>query len=156
MLDPAEYREAIGHFATGVTVVTTEGPAGLTASAIASLSLDPLLMVVCLDNGSRTLERVKSSGRLAVNVLARDQEELATRFATKAGDAEKFDGVAWHEVEGVPVLDGVVAWLAGEVQDLVSGGDHQIAITTVKAAQSPGGDPLVHWRGGYRGLITDY
>lgn len=156
MVDPVAYRQAIGHFATGVTVVTTAGPAGLTASAICSLSLDPLLMVVCLDNGSRTLERVRQNGRLAVNVLARYQEELASRFATKAGDAEKFDGVAWHEVEGVPVLDGVVAWLAGEVQELLPGGDHQIAITTVKAAESPGGEPLVHWRGGFRGLITDY
>ena len=135
-----------------MTVVTTTGPAGLTASAICSLSLDPLLMIVCLDNGSRTLERVKASGRLAVNVLARDQQELAARFATKAGDAEKFDGVAWHEAEGVPVLDGVVAWLAGEVVEWVAGGDHQIAITTVTAAESPGGEPLVHWRGGYRGL----
>lgn len=152
VVDPAAYRQAIGHFATGVTIVTTPGPAGLTASAICSLSLDPLLMIVCLDNGSRTLERVRSSGRLAVNVLARDQEELATRFATKAGDAEKFDGVRWHEVEGVPVLDGVVAWLAGEVQEMVPGGDHQIAIAAVAAAESPGGDPLVHWRGGYRGL----
>ena len=155
MVDPAAYRQAIGHFATGVTVVTTAGPAGLTASAICSLSLDPLLMVVCLDNGSRTLERVKASGRLAVNVLARDQEAVATRFATKAGDAEKFEGVPWHEVEGVPIIDGVVAWLAGEVQEWVPGGDHQIAITNVKAADSPGGDPLLHWRGGYRGLTTN-
>ena len=152
MLDPGAYREAIGHFATGVTVVTTAGPAGLTASAICSLSLDPLLMVVCLDNGSRTLERVRSSGRLAVNVLARDQQELAARFATKAGDAEKFEGVAWHEAEGVPVLDGAVAWLAGEVQELVAGGDHQIAITNVTAAHAPGGEPLLHFRGGWRGL----
>lgn len=135
-----------------MTVVTTAGPAGLTASAICSLSLDPLLMIVCLDNGSRTLERVRASGRLAVNVLARDQEGLATRFATKAGDAEKFDRVAWHDVDGLPVLDGVVAWLAGDLVEWVPGGDHQIAITTVTAAESPGGEPLVHWRGGYRTL----
>ena len=152
MLDPAAYRQAIGHFATGVTVVTTPGPAGLTASAICSLSLEPLLMVVCLDNGSRTLERVRESGRLAVNVLARDQEALATRFATKGSEAGKFDGVPWHEADGVPVLDGVVAWLAGEVAELVPGGDHQIAITTVTAAESHGGEPLLHWRGGYRTL----
>lgn len=135
-----------------MTIVTTAGPAGLTASAICSLSLDPLLMIVCLDNGSRTLERVRSTGRLAVNVLSRDQEAVAATFATKAPDAEKFAAVSWHEVDGLPVLDGTVAWLAGELQQLVSGGDHQIGITRVTHAESAGGEPLLHWRGGYRTL----
>ena len=135
-----------------MTVVTTEGPSGLTASAICSLSLDPLLMIVCLDNGSRTLERVRRSGRLAVNVLADGQEDVAARFATKVPEAEKFAAVAWHEVDGLPVLDGVVARLSGELQELVPGGDHQIGITRVTSVDAPGGEPLLHYRGLYRGL----
>jgi flavin reductase (DIM6/NTAB) family NADH-FMN oxidoreductase RutF len=151
-VDPGDYRKAIGHFATGVTVVTTAGPAGLTASAICSLSLDPLLMIVCLDNGSRTLKAVRETGRLAVNVLAGDQQDVATVFATKAGEATKFRDVGWSEVNGVPVLDGVVAWLTGEVEELVAGGDHVIGVTRVTGAHADGGDPLVHYTGGYRGL----
>jgi 3-hydroxy-9,10-secoandrosta-1,3,5(10)-triene-9,17-dione monooxygenase reductase component len=135
-----------------VTVVTTAGPAGLTASAICSLSLDPLLMVVCLDNGSRTLRAVTETGRLAVNVLAADQQAIATVFATKAGEAAKFQGVGWSEVNGVPVLDGVVAWLTGEIDQLVPGGDHMIGITRVTGAHDAGGEPLLHFNGEYRAL----
>lgn len=153
--DIAAYRSAIGHFATGITVVTSsgeEGPSGLTANALCSLSLEPLLMIVCLDNGSRTLRAVRRSSRLAVNVLGRHQQALAAGFASKAPEAEKFREVAHHEVDGVPVLDGVVAWLTGEVRDLVPGGDHMIGVADVGSVGAPGGEPLVYFQGGYHVL----
>ena len=149
------YRDAIGHFATGVAIVTSvgeNGPSGLTASAVSSLSLDPVLMLVCLDRGSRTLKAIESSGRLAVNVLSRGQEELARGFALKGPEHEKFTGVSWRDREGLPELDGVVAWLAGEVTELVSGGDHLIAIPAVTHVDAPGGDPLMYFRGDFRSL----
>lgn len=154
-LDPAAYRAAIGHFATGVTIVTSRGPngpAGLTTNAVCSLSLSPLLILVCLDEGSRTLGAVRESGRLGVNVLAESQRALALAFATKAPASEKFEGVPWAEVDGVPVLDGVVAWLTGEVRELLPGGDHHIGIAEVTGLGAPGGEPLVFYRGGYRSL----
>jgi 3-hydroxy-9,10-secoandrosta-1,3,5(10)-triene-9,17-dione monooxygenase reductase component len=156
--DIAEYRTTIGHFATGVTVVTSwgqGGPSGLTANAVCSLSLDPLLMVVCIDTGSRTLEAIRHSGRLAVNVLARDQEHLAAGFASKAPEGEKFRHVGHEVVDGVPVIDGVVAWLTGRVRELVPGGDHVIGVADVGGVGAPGGDPLVYFRGGFHTLRID-
>jgi len=153
--ESASYRAAIGQFTTGVAVVTSageNGPAGLTTNALASLSLDPLLMVVCLDRGSRTLDVVRAAGVLGVNVLAADQEPLAHKFAGKASHAEKFSEVAWREVDGVPVLEGVVAWVAGAVDELLEGGDHLIAVTRVSSLDAPGGEPLVFHDGAYRGM----
>jgi flavin reductase (DIM6/NTAB) family NADH-FMN oxidoreductase RutF len=154
-LDAAAYRAAISHFATGVTVVTSTGsagPSGLTANAICSLSLEPVLMLVCLENSSRTLAAVRESGRLAVNVLSESQQALASRFASKAPEREKFDGVGYHNVDGLPILDGVVAWLTGSVRELVPGGDHMIGVAAVEDVEAPGGEPLVYHRSGYRSL----
>ena len=151
----ADYRAAIGHFTTGVTVVTSagaRGPSGLTASAVCSLSLDPVLLLVCLDQGSRTLAAVRHSGRLAVNVLAEDQADTAVAFAGKAPEGDKFEGVAYREIYGVPVLDGVVAWLRGDVRELLPGGDHVIGVMAVRQLDAPGGRPLVYHRGYYRSL----
>jgi flavin reductase (DIM6/NTAB) family NADH-FMN oxidoreductase RutF len=154
--DAAAYRTAISHFATGVTVVTSTagdgGPSGLTANAVCSLSLEPLLMLVCLENDSRTLAAVRHSRRLAVNILAEEQEHLARVFATKAPEREKFDGVGYHEEDGVPVLDGVVAWLTGDLHDLLPGGDHQIGVASVTNVHADGGEPLVYYRSGYHSL----
>lgn len=154
--DIGDYRRAIGHFASGVTVVTSRGdggrPSGLTASAVCSLSLDPLLMVVCIDRGSRTLEAIRQSRRLAVNVLASGQEGLAAIFASKAPEAEKFGDVAHASVDGIPVLDGVVAWLTGRVRELAAGGDHVIGVADVERVGAPGGEPLVYYRGAYHVL----
>jgi flavin reductase (DIM6/NTAB) family NADH-FMN oxidoreductase RutF len=154
-LDAAAYRAAISHFATGVTVVTSTGsagPSGLTANAICSLSLEPMLMLVCLENSSRTLAAVRESGRLAVNVLSQSQQPLASRFASKAPEREKFDGVGYHNVDELPILDGVVAWLIGSVRELVPGGDHMIGVAAVDNVEAPGGEPLVYHRSGYRSL----
>ena len=141
----------MGQFATGVAVVTTSGPAGLTTNAFSSLSLDPMLVLVCLDLDSRTLAAVRDHRRLAVNVLSASQEDLAIKFAGKADHAEKFQDVGWREEAGVPVLDGTVAWVAGQVLELVPGGDHAIAITAAEAFDAPGGEPLIFHNGAYKG-----
>ena len=141
----------MGQFATGVAVVTTSGPAGLTTNAFSSLSLDPMLVLVCLDRESRTLAAVREHRRLAVNVLSKPQEEIAVRFSGKAAHQEKFRDVEWREEAGVPVLEGAVAWVAGSVLELVPGGDHVIAITAVEDGDAPGGEPLVFHAGVYRG-----
>lgn len=154
----AAYRSAISHFATGVTVVTSmgeQGPSGLTANAVCSLSLAPPLMIVCLDRGSRTLAAVRRSERLAVNVLARDQQGLAASFASKAPEREKFRQVGHEVVDGVPVIDGVVAWLTGSVRDLVPGGDHVIGVAEVRSVGTPGGEPLVYFHGGYHVIAEE-
>lgn len=140
----------MGQFATGVAVVTTRGPAGLTTNAFTSLSLDPMLVLVCLDNESRTLAAVREHRRLAVNVLSNAQRELAVTFSGKAAHVKKFRDVEWREEAGVPVLGGTVAWVAGPVLELIPGGDHVIAIASVEAGEAPGGEPLLFHGGEYR------
>lgn len=146
-----DYRDAMGTFPTGVAVVTAigaDGPAGLTTNAISSVSLDPVLLLVCFDNDSRTLPVVRDAGRFAVNLLAADQEPLAKVFASKQLAAEKFEAVT-HTVEHeVPVLDGAVAWFACDVEAHHPGGDHTITVGRVTALQhEPGVEPLRYERG---------
>ncbi len=155
MVDARRFRSALGRFATGVTVVTAtgaRGPVGMTANAVCSLSLDPLLVLVCFDNQARTLEVVRDTGRFGVNVLAAGQEDLARLFASKRPENEKFDGIGWSERSGVPALDGCLAGIACEVRELVPGGDHLIAIGEVVDLWSAGGEPLVFYRGDYWAL----
>lgn len=150
-VDPDEYRAAIGRFATGVAVVTAsgpDGPAGLTTNAVTSLSLDPLLLLICFDNSSRTLKAVHSSRRFAVNVLSAGQRELAAVFASKVVQTEKFES-ATHRIEhDVPVLDDALAWIACDVLELLPGGDHTIGIGTVTHVHSSDeGEPLLFYGG---------
>lgn len=153
------FRDAIGNFATGVTVVTAftdEGlPTGMTANAITSLSLDPLLMIVCFDKTSRTRVAAQRSGRVGVNVLAVGHRSIAEVFAGKASEVEKFEGVAWTRRAGVPVIDGVPAWFAGDLVELLPGGDHEIGIVAVREFDAEGGDPLLYWRGAYARVVRD-
>ncbi len=147
------YRDAIGHFATGVTIVTTtgpDGPAGLTTNAVTSLSLDPLLLLVCFDRGSRTLDVVRASGRFAVNILRDGDHELAALFASKRVAREKFDSVTHFEAHGVPVIDSALAWIACELRELLPGGDHVIGIgEVIGMGVEQESDPLVWFRGRY-------
>ncbi len=147
------FRDAIGHFPTGVTVVTAsgpDGPAGMTTNAISSLSLDPLLLLVCFESRSRTLEVVRASRRFAVNVLRAEDEDLAAVFASKRVGAEKFADVTHKESHGVPVLDRALAWIACELRELRPGGDHEIGIGEVLGTGAGAdGDPLVFYRGAY-------
>lgn len=154
-VDPGLFRRTMGGYPTGVTVVTalgTEGPSGMTASAVSSLSLEPPLLLVCFDRTARTLRAVRRSGRFAVNVLAAGQEELGDRFAAKLAEARKWDGVGWTERQGSPALEGALAWIGCELGELLDGGDHVIAIGAVLELAGGEGEPLVHHRGRYRRL----
>jgi flavin reductase (DIM6/NTAB) family NADH-FMN oxidoreductase RutF len=151
----ADFRHAIGHFATGVTVVTSVGadggPVGTTASAVSSLSLDPPLVLVCFDLASLTLEAVRTHGAFAVNVLAARQRPLSVNFARRGLSA------AWDRVRhrpgrtGSPRLDGVLAVLECTVEHCLPGGDHDIIVGRVRDVETSGGNavPLVYWRGAY-------
>jgi flavin reductase (DIM6/NTAB) family NADH-FMN oxidoreductase RutF len=152
---PEGFRDALGAYATGVTVVTAigpNGPSGATANAVTSLSLDPPMMLACLDRGSRTLEAVRAAGHFGVNALAADQEALATSFSSKDPHPEKWRDVAWSESRGMPRIDGVLLWVACELRDLIDGGDHLILTGRVLEAEGAAGDPLIFFEGGYRPL----
>jgi flavin reductase (DIM6/NTAB) family NADH-FMN oxidoreductase RutF len=155
MEEERAFRDTIGHLATGVCVVTAlgpDGPAGLTTNAVASLSLRPQLLVVCFDNASRTLPVVRAAGRFAVNILRLGQEDLARTFASKRVAREKFAACTHTVDHGVPVLDGVLAWLVCDLDAEHPGGDHTIGIGVVSAMGLGEGEPLVFYRGGYDAL----
>src|SRR3954451_3075287 len=152
-VDPLRYRQVMGHFATGVAIVTCRGPqgaAGLTTNAVTSVSLEPLLLLVCFDNASRTLPAVRSARRFAVNILRAGQDDLARVFASKRVAREKFEAVTHMDAHGVPILDGALAWLACDLTELHTAGDHTIGIGAVTHMDAdPGGEPLVWFRGAY-------
>ena len=154
MIDPSQFRRVMGHFAAGVAVVTTvrdDGhPAGLTVSAVCSVSLSTTLVLVCLDHASESRRVVESSGVFAINVLEEGEGEmLARRFGTSTGE-DKFLGVAFHsERTGAPVLDASLAWLDCRVRETHEGGDHTIFVGEVEAAETREGTPLLYYRGGY-------
>jgi len=154
----ATYRDTIGHFPTGVAVVTAtgpDGPAGMTTNAVASLSLDPVLLLVCFDLQSRTLDVVQDSRRFAVNILGVGDEELAAVFASKRVAREKFDSVTHRETHGVPVLDSALAWIACSLVELRPGGDHMIGIgEVIGMAVQDERDPLVFFRGNYTSIAN--
>ena len=154
----AQFRHAMGHFATGVTVITSvdaDGqPVGTTANAVSSLSLDPPLLLVCFNRSSRTLAAIQAHGAFAVNVLAAPQQELSANFARRGLSAD-WDAVG-HQPgpTGSPRLHGTLATLECTVEHRLPGGDHEIVIGRVRDAQSgdAGAAPLLFWRGQYASL----
>jgi flavin reductase (DIM6/NTAB) family NADH-FMN oxidoreductase RutF len=153
--DPELFRDVFGHFATGVAVITSAGPSGaggMTANAICSLSLDPLLALVCFENSARTLPIVRDAGRFGINVLSAAQERLAGVFASKLPESEKLEGVDHRMEQGVPIIDGSIAWAACELRELIAGGDHTIGIGKVVSLGLGDGQPLLWYRGQYRAL----
>jgi flavin reductase (DIM6/NTAB) family NADH-FMN oxidoreductase RutF len=151
-IDARAFRDVCSRFVTGVAVVTSfgaDGPSGMTANALTSLSLEPPLVVVCFDRTARTLAAVEHSRRLGIQFLAHDQEPIAARFASKLPEVEKFDGLEWSDRNGAPALTGALAGLTCEVRELVPGGDHLIAIAEVIDLWHADGDPLVFFGGGY-------
>jgi flavin reductase (DIM6/NTAB) family NADH-FMN oxidoreductase RutF len=147
------YRQAIGRFATGVAIVTAqspEGPVGMTANALCSLSLDPLLLLVCIDNSARTLAPIRATRRFAVNVLCREQQALAEAFASKQSKPEHFQSTPWRLHQEVPVLERSLAWLVCDLRELHPGGDHTIGVGEVTDMDCDGrGEPLVWYQGRY-------
>jgi flavin reductase (DIM6/NTAB) family NADH-FMN oxidoreductase RutF len=152
------FREVFGRFATGVAVITSAGPAGaggMTANALCSLSLDPLLALVCFENSARTLPIVREAQRFALNILSASQEHLAGVFASKLPEAEKLEGVEHRLEHGTPVIDGALAWAACELRELIAGGDHTIVIGEVVSMGLGDGEPLLWYSGRYHGFDRD-
>ena len=154
-VDPRVLRDVLGHFASGVTVVTAEtaeGPIGFTCQSFSSLSLDPPLVVFAPARTSRTWPRLREIAHFCVNVLAEEQSAVSARFARSGSD--KFAGVGWRSSPlGAPVLDGVVAWIDCRLWAEYDGGDHTlVAARVLDLGADPGRRPLLFHRGAY-GLL---
>jgi flavin reductase (DIM6/NTAB) family NADH-FMN oxidoreductase RutF len=155
-VDPAEFRRIMGQFATGVTVVTTrhgDSLHGMTVNAFCSLSLQPILVVVCIDKRARSHDLIVASGAFAVSILAHDQQTLSDRFAGRHGpelDDDRFRGVAFRsEATGAPILEHTLAWLDCRLRHSTDGGDHTIFVGEVAEAGASDGEPLCFFRGQY-------
>jgi 3,4-dihydroxy-2-butanone 4-phosphate synthase len=151
-------RDVMGHFATGVSVVTARdesgAPVGTTANAVSSVSLDPPLLLACLANNSETLAAIRATGRFAINILADDQRHHSDRFAKK-GEAVRTHEVDFDDHElGVPILPGALATIACEVEAIHPAGDHQIVVGEARHLyhREPGTQPLLFYRGSYSQL----
>jgi flavin reductase len=150
--DSAKQRKIMGQFATGVTVVTTGGEAGvhgLTANAVASLSLDPPLVLVAVDKRAMTLDYLKRNRCFAINILRHDQEAISRRFA-KNGPKDFSDLGTTTAKTTAPVLAECLAYVDCEVVDILPGGDHEIFIGQIVAGESQDGKPLLYHSGSYR------
>jgi len=148
-LAPDEFRDVIGHFASGVTVVTAlqEGrPFGTTASAVSSLSLEPPMLLICMNKDSETGRAIAAARRFALNILGEDQADTAVRFAAKGGD--KFGGVPVSAGQwGEPLLAEALATLECRVVEETTGGTHFVFIAEVDRGCARTGTPLAYWRG---------
>jgi flavin reductase (DIM6/NTAB) family NADH-FMN oxidoreductase RutF len=150
-------RQVMGHFATGVTVITTvstEGELhGLTANAFTSVSLDPPLLLISIDKKAESYPHFEASKVFTVNILAEDQEALSRRFAVSGGGGKKFEGVAFRlGANGAPILDGVLSYIECMLFAAYDGGDHTLYLGTVQQAEIREGKPLIFFRGGYRAI----
>jgi flavin reductase (DIM6/NTAB) family NADH-FMN oxidoreductase RutF len=154
-IDEALFKLAMSHFASGVTVVTTEHdgtPYGMTVASFASLSLHPPLVLICIEQSVKTHDMLAAAGKFGVNILSQEQAEVSGRFASKKIE-DKFAGVAWSRGElGMPLIDDSICALECRVQHELPGGDHTIFVGEVVTARTSEGPPLVYFRSGYRQL----
>jgi len=157
-VSPAELREAMGHFATGVTVITSVGPdgkpVGTTVNAVTSLSLEPPLVLACFELSSATLAAIRDHGAFAVNVLGHRQRHLSANFA-KRGLSAVWEGVSHHRgPTGSPRLTDVIAVIECTLEHALPGGDHEIVIGRVRHVETngEGATPLLFWRGTYTSI----
>ncbi|HZO81458.1 MAG TPA: flavin reductase family protein [Candidatus Binataceae bacterium] len=154
-IDKNELRRVMGHFATGVTVITTcskDGqPYGLTANAFTSVSLTPPLLLICVDKKAESYPYFEQSKVFTVNILADDQEAISRRFAVSGGP--KFEGVAYRMgANGAPILEGTVGYIECTLYATYDGGDHTIYLGEIQQAETSDRKPLLFFRGGYRTL----
>ena len=152
-IDDAHFKLAMSHFASGVTVVTTqhEGKSyGMTVASFASLSLHPPLVLVCIESSVKTHEAIAASQKFGVSILGRDQQDISNRFASKSDD--KFNGIAIAKgaAHGLPLIENSLTTLECSVTSQLPGGDHSIFVGEVVAITTREGAPLVYFRSGYR------
>jgi flavin reductase (DIM6/NTAB) family NADH-FMN oxidoreductase RutF len=150
-----EFRRALSRFASGVTVVTTKCENsklhGITVSAFSSLSLDPPLILICIDKKASVHNHLKEGAHFAVNILAEDQEIISRRFASREED--RFDKTSYSEGRtGVPLIEGALAAIECRVVNAYPGGDHTIFVGEVISTSVSEGKPLAYFRGGYARL----
>jgi flavin reductase (DIM6/NTAB) family NADH-FMN oxidoreductase RutF len=158
-VDPASFRAVLGRFASGVTIITVTAsdgtPRGFTASSFSSVSLTPPIVSFCIGEAASAWPAVSTATSFAVHLLAEDQEELSTLFATSG--AERFGpSTRWSPgVLGAPILEGVLAHLECQVQQVVTAGDHHIVLgTPLDTSHQEERHPLLYFRGAYRRLAS--
>lgn len=158
-LDTKAFRAACGRFATGITVVTTVdaggNPHGMTVNSFTSVSLNPPLVLVCVDLRNSILGHFLDASAYGINILAEDQESVSKRFATSG--TNRFDGMDWRpgDVLGVPLLQSVLATFECAVTQVLELGDHTVLVGEVKAASAVEGDPLLYFNSRYQKLLAD-
>ena len=154
--DSAEFRRVLGHYPTGVTVVTGvagDGPVGLAIGSFGSVSLDPPLVMFCPGKSSNSWPAIEASGSFCVNVLAEDQATVSSLFAGR--DPDKFTDVSWDtRATGSPVIDGCLAWIDCTIETVHEAGDHWIVVGRVAdlGVGRPDEAPLIFFKGGYAGV----
>lgn len=157
-LEQAEFRTVLGHFASGVSVVTgmVEGaPAGFSCQSFFSLSLDPPLVALSPSRGSSSWPGIQASGAFCVNVLTSQQEPLCRVFARSGAGAAKFDSIGWTPAgTGSPRLHDALAWVDCRVGVVHDGGDHLLVVGAVAGMGVGAGEPLVFYRGGFGGFVA--
>ncbi|WP_169747920.1 flavin reductase family protein [Pseudonocardia acaciae] len=154
-MDERLFRDTVGRFASGIVIVTGvhDGtPRGMTCQSFASLSTEPPQVLFCLARSSASWRGIRDSGRFSINVLADDQQWLSDRFARTGAD--KFDNVAWQPGEnGAPLFEGCLAHIECDLRTVYDGGDHDIAVGSVRSVRSAvGSSPLLYFRGSYAGV----
>jgi flavin reductase (DIM6/NTAB) family NADH-FMN oxidoreductase RutF len=154
-IDKNQLRQVMGHFATGVTIITTfnkDGQMhGLTANAFTSVSLEPPLLLISVDKKAESYPAFEESKVFTVNILADEQEALSRKFAVSGGN--KFEGVAYRRgANGAAILDGTLAYIECTLYAAYEGGDHSLYLGEIQEAEVREGKPLVFYRGGYRAI----
>jgi flavin reductase (DIM6/NTAB) family NADH-FMN oxidoreductase RutF len=154
-IEPQELRRVMGHFATGVTIITTQDkdgtPNGLTANAFMSLSLNPPLVLISVDKGATCYACFQLQNGFTVNFLSEDQEDISRRFATKGID--KFAGLQWHTgSNGAAIIDGALAYVECRITQCYEGGDHTVVVGEILDARATGDRPLLFYKGKYQRL----
>jgi flavin reductase (DIM6/NTAB) family NADH-FMN oxidoreductase RutF len=151
-MDDARFKEALSHFPSGVTILTTEHEGtryGMTVASFASLSLHPPLVLVCVARSAKSHDAIHAAGHFGVSILEQSQAELSGRFASKADD--KFSGVATRRGEhGMPLIDAALCTMECRVHDEFASGDHTIFVGEVLDSSTSDGAPLVYFRSSYR------
>jgi flavin reductase (DIM6/NTAB) family NADH-FMN oxidoreductase RutF len=152
-IDAAHFRQVLGHFPTGVTVITATGsegrPAGFAVGSFFSVSLEPPLVGFCAGKGSSSWPGIRSAGAFCVNILAEDQEAVCRQFSSKIDD--KFSGLGWTPASsGSPKLSDVLAWIDCDIEAVHDAGDHEICVGRVRELKvERENGPLLFYRGGY-------
>jgi 3-hydroxy-9,10-secoandrosta-1,3,5(10)-triene-9,17-dione monooxygenase reductase component len=157
-IDAGRFKAVMGHFATGVTIVTAladSKPVGFTAQSFVSLSIDPPLVAIAPARSSSSWPRIAAADGLCINILGDDQEALCRGFATPSDD--KFAGVGWRgaPATGAPLLDGALAWVDGRIEATYPAGDHEIVVVNVLDLGDATSDgdhkagPLLFYRAGF-------